>query len=198
METTDADGCRGRGRRRCPDKGAAILAATLTLLAEQGFARMTLEGVARAAGVSKATLHLRFRSKSALAAAALRTLRHDAAPPDTGDVSADVVARLADFAATLTQARGTTLIGACLAEQAHTPELLELFREHAVRPRREAMRRLLERARARGALVGGADPDLLASALLGTFWADRLAGRSTDRDWARRTAAAVLDPMLPP
>ncbi|MFE0511350.1 TetR/AcrR family transcriptional regulator [Streptomyces sp. NPDC058964] len=193
MENTGVADCRNTaGRPRCPGKDAAILTSALTLLTQQGFTRMTLDAVARAAGVSKATIHLRFKTKTELAAAALKTLRPCSRPPETGDALADLVAQLADFAATLTRTHGMSLIGTCLAEEAHTPELLAHFREHAVQPRRTAVRRLLERARAQGALAPDADPDALTSALLGVFYADHLAGRATDEDWAERAAAAVL------
>ncbi|MEN1888652.1 TetR/AcrR family transcriptional regulator [Streptomyces mirabilis] len=195
MEKTDPEGCRSTaGRPRCPGKEAAILDAALTLLTEQGFTRMTLDQVARAAGVSKATIHLRFKTKAELATAALRTLRPCSAPPQTGNIRADLVAWLADFADTLTRTHGMALIGTCLAEDAHTPELLELFREHAVQPRRTAVRRLLEQARSLGEVAADADPEVLTSALLGAFFADHLAALATTADWAERTVAAVLAP----
>ncbi|AVZ76717.1 TetR family transcriptional regulator [Streptomyces lunaelactis] len=193
MGKTHADRCHGAaGRPRCPAKEAVILDAALMLLSERGFTRMPLDGVARAAGVSKATIHLRFRTKTELAAAALKTLRPSSAPPETGDVRADLVAQLADFAATLTRTPGMALIGTCLAEEAHTPELLQLFRECAVQPRRDAMRRLLDRACVQGVLASGADPDAVTSALLGASYADHLAGRTTAEGWAERTVAGVL------
>ncbi|MGW6393023.1 TetR family transcriptional regulator [Streptomyces sp. NPDC055103] len=62
--------CRGTaGRPRCPDKETAALAAALTLLAEQGFSRMPLDQVARAAGVGGAAIHLRYKAKTQPAAA---------------------------------------------------------------------------------------------------------------------------------
>jgi AcrR family transcriptional regulator len=196
MKKTDTEGCRSpAGRPRCSGKEAAILAAALTLLAEQGFTRMTLDGVARAAGVSKATIHLRFKTKTELAVAALGTLHPCSAPLVTGDVRTDLVAQLADFANTLTRTHGMALIGTCLAEEAHTPQLLRLFREHAVQPRRTAIRQLLDRARARGEVTPDTDPDALTSALIGAFYADHLAGRATVEDWAERTVSAVLAMM---
>jgi len=192
MDKTEK-GCHGTaGRPRCPGKEAAILAAALTLLTQQGFTRMTLDNVARTAGVSKATIHLRWKTKTELAAAALATLRPCSAPTTTGEVHADVAAQLADFAATLTRTGGMALIGTCLAEENHTPELMELLREHAVLPRRAALRQTLDHARRQGALAVDADPDTLTSALLGAFYADYLAGRSGPSGWAERIVAALL------
>ncbi|MCD0486468.1 TetR/AcrR family transcriptional regulator [Streptacidiphilus sp. ASG 303] len=204
MEKSAPDCRPGAGRPRCPRKDAAILDAALTLLARRGFTRMTLDEVARTAGVSKATIHLRWRSKSALAAAALGTLRPRTAPPaaapaplTAADLHADLCAQLADFAAALRRAGGTALVGTCLAEEQHTPELLRLLREHAVRPRLAALRASLDRARREG-VGAAADPDALASALLGAVCADHLAGRDAGEDWAGRTVVAVLGPPRPP
>jgi AcrR family transcriptional regulator len=192
MRKTDTGGCPGKGGRpRCPGKQAAILNAALSLLAEQGFTRMTLDRVARAAGVSKATIHLRWKTKAALAAAALAALR-PCAEPGPGDPRAALAALLDDFAQSLGRGNGMALIGTCLAEEAHTPQLLRLFREHAVLPRRAALRAVLERARASGELTADADPEVLVSALLGTFYADYLAGRATAPGWGQRTVDAVL------
>ncbi|MEV6210170.1 TetR/AcrR family transcriptional regulator [Kitasatospora sp. NPDC051914] len=192
METT-RKGCRGTaGRPRCPGKEAAILAAALTLLTQQGFTRMTLDNVARAAGVSKATIHLRWKTKTELAAAALATLRPCSTPHTTGDVRADLAAQLSDFAAALTRTGGMALIGTCLAEEKHTPELLELLREHAVLPRHAGLVQVLDQARAGGTVAAHPDAESLASALLGAFYADYLAGRTGDPGWADRVVAALL------
>ncbi|MFI1564431.1 TetR/AcrR family transcriptional regulator [Streptomyces sp. NPDC020490] len=193
MRSTDNDRCRATaGRPRCPGKQAAILDATLALLAQQGFARMTLDAVARAAGVSKATIHLRYRTKAALAAAALGGLRTCATPPPAADLHTELAIHLDDFAHALHSNHGMALIGTCLAEEPHTPALLRHFREHAVLPRRAALRATLERARDRGALPACTDPEPLVSALLGAVSADHLAGRAHTPDSARATVRAVL------
>jgi AcrR family transcriptional regulator len=46
----------------------AIAAAALALLAEHGFARMTIEAVAKAAGVGKPAIYRRFSDKASLVA----------------------------------------------------------------------------------------------------------------------------------
>ncbi len=69
------------------------------------------------------------------------------------------------------------MIGTCLAEEAHTPELLQLLRSRTVLPRRELLLEVLAAARERAELREGVDPEVVVSALLGTFYADYLAGR---------------------
>ncbi|WP_222123165.1 helix-turn-helix domain-containing protein [Streptomyces sp. SLBN-118] len=68
-KTERDDGPVTVGRPRCPGKQAEMLDAALTLPAEQGFTRVTLGHVARAAGVSKTTVLLRWWTKADLAAA---------------------------------------------------------------------------------------------------------------------------------
>ena len=47
--------------------------------------------MARTAGVSKATVHLRWKTKTALAAAALTTLRPRGTPSAVGDPYSDLI-----------------------------------------------------------------------------------------------------------
>ena len=79
------------------------------------------------------------RGTGVLAATAPRIL--------TGDTRADLVGLLDDFAAVLARVRGMPMIGTCLAEEAHTPELLQLLRARTVLPRRELLLRSLAAAR---------------------------------------------------
>jgi transcriptional regulator with XRE-family HTH domain len=82
-----------RGRPRREGAHRAILEAFRELLIEDGFARLRLEHVAARAGVSKATIYRRWRSKEELAIELLHEL---AAPfvaiPDAGDTRGELVA----------------------------------------------------------------------------------------------------------
>ena len=66
------------GQPRDPGVDAAILTAAVDLLAEIGYARLTMEQVAARAGVGKASLYLRWPNKVALVAEAIqyRSGRH--------------------------------------------------------------------------------------------------------------------------
>jgi len=189
---------KSAGRPRSAEKDAAILRAALELLASQGFVRMTLDQVAAAAGVSKSTIHLRWKSKGNLVTAALESARMAEAPPTTGDTRADLTAVLEDFAATVRQVRGMALIGTCLAEEAHTPELLAMLRERTVLPRRALLRGLLEQARDRREIRADADLEAAVSALLGPFYADYMAGRSDRTGWAADAVDLTLAGLQPP
>ena len=55
-----------RGRPRSPEADDAIRAATVDLLTTEGYANLTMSGVAAEAGVSTATLYRRWRNKAEL------------------------------------------------------------------------------------------------------------------------------------
>src|SRR6266700_5147281 len=72
---------RGRPREHAVDK--AILAAAVDLLAEVGYARLTMDQIAARAGVGKASVYLRWPNKVALVAEAIQ--QHSAVVPDVPD-----------------------------------------------------------------------------------------------------------------
>ncbi|MEK8143385.1 helix-turn-helix domain-containing protein [Streptomyces sp. M10(2022)] len=87
---------RRPGRPRNATADLAILEATRDLIIENGYARLSMEGVAARTGVGKPTVYRRWSSKGALVADALRhsilaaAPGHAAAPPDTGDIERDL------------------------------------------------------------------------------------------------------------
>ncbi|MEV6109361.1 TetR/AcrR family transcriptional regulator [Streptomyces sp. NPDC051940] len=194
---SDTSTNRGAGRPRSAEKDAAILRAALELLASHGYTRMSLSQVAAAAQVSKSTIHLRWKTKADLLTAALAALRMADAPPASGDTRTDLVAVLRDFAATVERVRGMALIGTCLAEEAHTPELLALLRERTVLPRRALLRDVLEQAADRGEIRRGSDLEAAVSALLGPYYAGYMATSAPPPDWAESAVDLVLAGLRP-
>ncbi|MGY6025064.1 TetR/AcrR family transcriptional regulator [Streptomyces spinosirectus] len=194
----DTNTGKGAGRPRSAEKDTAILQAALELLASHGYTRMSLSQVAAAAQVSKSTIHLRWKTKADLVTAALEAMRMVDAPPASGNTRTDLVAILEDFAATVRRVRGMALIGTCLAEEAHTPDLLALLRERTVLPRRALLRQVLERARDLGEIRDDADLEATVSALLGPFYADYMAGRGDSPGWAGQAVDLVLAGLRTP
>jgi AcrR family transcriptional regulator len=68
-----ADEPRRRGRPRREEAATNILDAALALLRAGGYRELTLDEVARRAGVAKTTIYRRWPSKAALAAEIVRT-----------------------------------------------------------------------------------------------------------------------------
>ena len=77
---------------RTPDPGVddAIAAAALSLLLERGFARMTIEAVAKAAGVGKPAIYRRFSNKAGLVAHVISRQLPVLEAPELGDSRAEL------------------------------------------------------------------------------------------------------------
>lgn len=166
----------GRGRPRDPQVDAAILTAAMELLGDVGYARLTMDQVAARAGVSKASLYLRWANKVALTAAAIG---HRARPvpevPDTGSLSADMRV----FLRTLLRAKNAAskAVAAVAGEIASNPELRAAWRTGVAGALQEAVRTIITRAIERSELPADSDVELLSvlpSALL-QHWASRRA-----------------------
>jgi AcrR family transcriptional regulator len=150
-----------RGRPRDPGVDAAIRAATMDLLGEIGYARLTMDEVAVRAGVAKASLYLRWPNKVALVADGLQQ-RAQAVPqiPDTGTLPGDMRA----FLVALLRAResASRAISAVTGEIASNPELRTAWRQGVAGALTGCLRTIVSRAVGRGELPSGTDVELLA------------------------------------
>ena len=104
-------------RNRDPDIDERIVAAALTVMARDGYARMSFDSVAREAGVTRPTVYLRHPTKAQLATAALATYREHGKPRDSGDTRADLLARLRHFRRGVERPIGMAMLGTVLAEE---------------------------------------------------------------------------------
>ncbi len=182
---------RAPGRPRSDEAEARILAVALRLLAEDGYSRMSLDAIAAAAGASKPTMYRRWSSKADLATAALRTIQLSEPPVQTGSTLGDLTGTLENFCRSLMRPNGMALIGTVLAEESHTPELLGLFRERLVNPRRAMLRAILERAEKRKELRPRVNLDCAVNMLVGAFYARYLASSEIPSTFASELAEIV-------
>jgi AcrR family transcriptional regulator len=176
-----------------PRKAAAIFNATLDLLAESGYERLTIEAVAARSGVNKTTIYRWWKSKGALVGAALLGSRRlDLAVPDTGSLRGDLAGLLRTVLALLTEAPTGPVAVAVLGAATHSEELAGYVRGFfADRLGRE--RPLFARAVARGELPADTDPMLLVDLLAGAAWL-RVVFRAEqpDADFVDRAVHTVL------
>ena len=181
---------RPAGRPRDPELDRAILAAGEQQLREAGYAGMSLESVA-AAGTTVPAVRRRFRSKASMAAAVIDSLRVESMPAESGPPRSRALAVLRNFRANLLRKNSMAVVGTLLAEEHRHPELLAAFRHRLVEPRRAALRRALAEGISAGELPDSADPDVLASMLIGSFYARYIATSDIPDDWAERTLRQV-------
>jgi AcrR family transcriptional regulator len=160
----------------------AISAAALTLLVEHGFARMTIEAVAKAAGVGKPAIYRRFSDKAGLVAHVISRQLPVLELPDLGDSRAELWSAVQQGL----PADGPSyvgLIGGLIAEQGRHPELIEAFRERILLPRRAIVRSIIERGQTRGQIRVDLDPEAALELMAGTFLARVFAGLDTGPRW---------------
>jgi AcrR family transcriptional regulator len=186
-----------RGRPRDSAVDAAILDATERSLANRGYEAMTMEQVAAAAGVSKPTIYLRYRSKAQLVAAMIDRLQPPL-PELTGPSTHADLVRLIDAQDQWVNLHGLRIVAAVLLEQQDHPELMERFRHSVIQPARAAFRDALRAGIARGELRPGADQGEVVDALTGAYWARAWATGTPARGWAERLVDAELQGLRPP
>lgn len=180
-----------RGRPRDPAVDAAILAATQRQLAAEGYTRMSIAAIAADAGVTKPTIYRRWPSKADLATAALARLQAQELPRATGVTRTDLCATLHNFQGSLLRPNGMAMLGTLLVEERHTPELIALFRERILKPRRTMLSTILEQAQQRGELRPDVDIDVAVNMLVGSYYARYLTGEGVPDDWPERIVAIV-------
>lgn len=151
---------------------------------------MSLVAVAKDAGTTRQALYRRWPTKADLATAAIASMSEIERRPDTDAPFADLVAELQAFRSGVTRRNGVSLVGTML-QQSVDPELLQLFRERIVAPRRRRLRHILARGQAMGLLDGDADVDYAAAAATGTLYSLALSGAPISRNWPQRTAAMI-------
>jgi AcrR family transcriptional regulator len=139
---------------------------TLDLIAERGLRALTTDAVARRAGISKATIYRRWPSKEALVVDAVSSLVSEVAIPDTGSLREDVRALLRESVVLYAGSRPAKLIPDLVAEMARSPAVAEAVRTGFLAQRRDALRRVVVRARERGEVRHGIDDDLCIDLLV--------------------------------
>lgn len=149
----------GRGRPRSTHADQAILTATIELLEEQGYADMTMQGVAARAGVSTATLYRRWTSKQELVVATLSSLVPEELPIDTGSLAGDLDQLLRRMARKLGSDEGKLMKG-IIGEAVRNPALADALRSGVGARPHPQVADILQRAVARGEIPAPADLDV--------------------------------------
>ncbi len=144
-----------------------ILEATIDVLADLGYDRLTMDAVAAAARASKATLYRRWETKASLVLEAVLAQKSpfgDA--PDTGTLRGDLIASHCGHGG-LTDERQMAVWSSVITALGRDAEFAEGFRANFVGPKIERMQELFRRAQQRGEIRHDLDLDVIAPALSG-------------------------------
>jgi len=147
---------------------AAVVAATLDVLAERGFDSLELPQVARRAGVNASTIYRRWGSKARVVGEALLERAQPLSPtPDTGALRTDLECLLVEGGALVRTAPVRALFEVLLTESEQPSAHIARARDRFFAAHLAEARVILERAVARGEVARGADPAALVELVIG-------------------------------
>jgi len=150
------------------DREDEILDATLALLLEVGYDRLTMDAVARRARASKATLYRRWDDKPSLVVDAM--VRAKQAPNveshDTGSLRGDLVSTFCGGHG-MGQTDATGILGSVITALSSDPEFARRFREAFIAPKIQVSRAIYQRAIDRGEIPADIDVEIISPALAG-------------------------------
>jgi AcrR family transcriptional regulator len=170
-DQTTARRHHGNRHGRSEDARQAVLRAADDLLVERGFAGVTVEGIAAAAGVGKQTIYRWWTSKTEIL---LDVFLEDAAeqltPVDHGDLGRDLREHLKALAAFLREDDAGAVFKALIGHAQHDEEFAVTLRARYLDAQRSRDRLPLERAIARGELPADLDTAVAVDRLVGPVY----------------------------
>lgn len=189
---------RPRGRPRSAAAHDAILGAAIELIREVGYDAVTMDGVATRAGVGKATVYRRWKTREALVADAIGRIVQAMTVPDTGSVEGDLLVLLRGNAMLYADPASRALLSGLVAAMARSAPIAAAVRSSFMAARHAAMRRILDRGVARGELRRGLDVELALALLNGApFYRYLMAGDEVDDRLVRGTVRVVVRGLAP-
>lgn len=181
------------GRPRDPRLDEAVVAATLQLLAEEGYAQLTVERIAARAGVGKASLYRRWPDKVSVVLEAVSRNPERPSVPDTGSLRGDALTYLRTLVSYRTL--HFDAISAISGEALSNERFGDAFRSGMAEPIMAGMNTILQRAIERGEIPPETDVALLSSVPPALLQMQRLlAGRQPADELVERIVDQFFSP----
>lgn len=178
------------------DREDEILDATVRVLAEVGYDRLTMDHVAAEARASKATLYRRWDDKASLVVDAVSRAKGlpEMEAPDTGSLRGDLLAVFCGPGGATARLPMSVLAG--LMTALHTDaDLSRAWRERFLAPRMAVARDIFRRAQERGETNPDVDVEVLQNVLPSMCaFQNTVLGQSVDADFV----ASVIDQVVLP
>ena len=178
-------------------RDVAICDATLALLLEVGYDRMSMDAVAARAHASKATIYRRWPGKQELVLDAVKARGVGlTVAEDTGSLRGDLVATYRS-AVRGSAADDADLIAGVLRAMRTAPELADCVRSQVIESKCDVSRIIVARAVARGELPAETDP-LILHEVASALWFHRVlvVGGPVDDAFIAHVVDDVLMPLL--
>ncbi|MBB3099231.1 AcrR family transcriptional regulator [Actinoplanes campanulatus] len=162
-------------------------------LAEVGYGRLSIEAVARRAGVGKTAIYRRWSNKLEMVMEIISDVAERKVPlPDTGSFSGDLQLLLMIVSTALQHRIASQIIPDLMAEAARNPQIAETL-QRALRTHQQAVgEKLIGQAVTRGELPEGTDPEVAVDMILGPlYWRLAVARQPIGEDYLEKFTVAV-------
>jgi AcrR family transcriptional regulator len=167
------------GRPRSARAHGDVIDAAMELIARRGIDGTSMDAIAEASGVSKATIYRHWPDKDALCLEVLVHLHGDIRThtASSGDVRAEIIAVLDNRPVPQHSELQIRIMPHLVAYAARNPVFARAWRERVFEPPRAQLSRLLERAVSEGRLSPGLDTNLAIALLLGPMMYGQMLAR---------------------
>lgn len=176
------------------DITAAIRNAVMNELAEVGYGRLSIEAVARRAGVGKTAIYRRWSNKLEMVLEIVSAVAERSVPmPDTGSFAGDLQLLIFIVSKALQHRIASQIIPDLMAEAARNPKIAETL-QRALRTHQHAVGdKLVGQAVARGELPAGTDPDIAVDMMLGPlYWRLAVSRTPIDDEYLEKLTVAIM------
>jgi len=163
-------------------------------LAEVGYGRLSIDAVAKRAGVGKAAIYRRWRSKLDMTVALTSEVAVAAIDvPDTGSLRGDIRQYLDNACEAIAHPLARHIIPDLLAEATRNPALADALVPTLRTPRRAKAAVLFQRAVKRGELAADSDLEMCMDFLAGPlYWRLAVVHTQTGEDYLDRLTDRIL------
>ncbi|GAB7107967.1 TetR/AcrR family transcriptional regulator [Streptomyces phaeofaciens JCM 4814] len=190
-----------RGRPRSEAVERAIIEGTMKLL-EEGvpLAEISIERIARTAGVGKATIYRRWSGKEALFVDVLRAAEPDDPELPGTSMRDDLVVLLDTLRRRGLANRSSAILHNVHAQMKSSPKIWAAYHSSVIAPRRRMGLEVLRRGEENGELRPGLDLELVNDIFVGPMLVRtvlRPDADLTDEDLAERIVDTLLDGLRP-
>jgi AcrR family transcriptional regulator len=168
------------GRTRSTDAHNRVLEAALELFVKKGIEASSMDAIAAASGVSKATIYKHWRGRDALLMEVLVLvvgIEENVAEEDCGDLFTDLARVLNDKPRNARPEEQKRLMPQMVAYSATHQEFGDAWRSRVMEVPKRRIRRILVGAMADGRLPEGMDMDVSFALLLGPMMYKHIFGR---------------------
>ncbi|HZL57181.1 MAG TPA: TetR/AcrR family transcriptional regulator [Bryobacteraceae bacterium] len=173
---------------RTPSKEAhdKVLSAALNLIAERGIEATSMDSIAAASGVSKATVYKHWANKDALLIDVLRTHWDQLPEFNSGNPRKDMAELLGYMAEAKRREELGPVWPRIIGYAASNPKFAKAMQEFAFEPRRLQIQRIIGEAARKGELRDRIDAGLATDLLIGPVMHRRFSGNKVSSDIIRQ------------